>query len=136
MQILVLEGDRFVGEAFRETLAKAGHAVMLCHDNDTAVEALFTGVFDLVIADLMIGDETSIPTLDCARAFCPQAEIILVTSSTLFPSGEMHYAISHVAYRIQKPVRPEDLAALAAHCARTAAPQDEEVDLAERRAAS
>jgi len=121
MHILILEDDVLVGEVFREALEDAGHRVTLTHDNDTAVETLFQGGFDLIVAELTIGPESSIPTLDCARAFCPEAGIILVTGSGLFPDGGLHYAISDVAYRIQKPVMVDELAALAAHFDRRSA---------------
>ena len=121
MYILIVEDDVLVGEVFRDALQDAGHRVVLTHDNDTAVEALFQGGFDLIVADLTIGGDTSIPTLDCARAFCPEAEIILVTDGGLFPNGDLHYAISDVAYRIQKPVMVDELAGLAAHLDRTSA---------------
>lgn len=119
MRVLILDSDVEVAEGFRKTLKLAGHAVTVTCDNETAIEALFTGLFDFFVADLMVGAETSIPALDCARLFCPKAEVILVTGSDLFPSGELHFAIAHIAYRLQKPVRPDDLAALVAHCTRT-----------------
>ncbi len=121
MNILILEDDVVVGRVFKDGLQDVGHRVKLTHCNDSATEALVTGAYDLVIADLMIGKETSIPALDCARFFCPHAEIILVTGSGLFPHGELHFALSHVAYRVQKPITVDLLVTLVAHFDRTAA---------------
>ena len=122
MKILILEDDVLTGSMFRDELAGAGHDVTLTHDNDTAVEVLFSGDFDLIFADLMIDGETSIPVLDCARLFCPEAEIVLITGSSLFPNGELHFTNADIAHRIQKPVSPDELTAIAAHFERTAGP--------------
>ena len=59
--------------------------------------------------------------LDFASYALPRAEIILVTGSGLFPRGEMHYSISGVSYRIQKPVKLCDLVFLVEHFERTKA---------------
>lgn len=120
MDILVLEDDRLLGEVLRDALTEAGHRVTLTHDNDTAIDRLATRPFGLLVADLMIGPDTSIPVLDFARFLRPEAEIILITGSRLFPNGEMHFGIADIAYRLQKPLSVADLTALAAHIERTA----------------
>jgi len=121
MHILVLENDGETARLYQTALVRRGHEVTVAHDTETAVDTLCAGGIDLMIADLIIGDDTAIPALDCARFFCPHAEVILTTNSPLFPSGELHYGIAHVAYRVQKPIHPDDLTALVSHCARTTA---------------
>nr|WP_256373020.1 response regulator [Pseudoruegeria sp. HB172150] len=114
-----MEDDASLGELFQQSLEEDGHVLELALTCEDAVNALSREKFDLLIADLMIEGETSIPVLDFSRFFRPEAEIILVTGSSLFPNGEMHFAVSDVAYRLQKPVALDELRALAAHCGRT-----------------
>ena len=119
MDVLILEDDVTLSEVFRDALEDAGHSVTIAYRNAEAIAILGNQAFDLLIVDLMIAGETSIPVLDFANYARPDAEIILVTGSGLFPRGEMHYAISGVSYRVQKPVNLNDLVHLVAHFERT-----------------
>lgn len=121
MRVLILEDDRILAEVFKDALEAEGHAVMLAHENEQAFNCLRDGDFDILIFDLLIDGETSIPVLDYANFVQPKAEIILVTGSGLFPRGELHYSISDVSYRIQKPVKLDDLIHVVAHFERTGA---------------
>lgn len=122
MRLLVLEDDTLLGEVFREALTAEGHDVTVSATIEDAIHHLSVAGVDLIIADLWIGNEACFPVLDYARFFQPAAEVILVTGSGMFPHGEMHYSISDVTYRVQKPVPIDELTALVAHCARTMTP--------------
>ncbi len=119
MRILVLEDDRALAREFGEALERAGHMVELAHTNTEAFGLLGLGVFEILICDLLIGGETSIPVLDYANVAQPDAEIIMVTASGLFPSGELHYSHAGVSYRAQKPIRIEELLLIVEHFGRT-----------------
>ena len=119
MDILILEDDRTLAEVFRDALEDAGHEVEITHRNNQAIARLGERRFDLLIFDLMIDGETSIPVLDFAHYANPEAEVILVTGSGLFPRGERHYSVGGVSYRLQKPVRLADLLSLVTHFDRT-----------------
>lgn len=129
MRLLILEDDRCLAQVFAESLEEAGHSVRAAHDNETAVGLLEREAFDLLIFDLLIGDETSIPVLDFANYAAPGAEVILVTGSGLFPRGELHYSVSGISHRLQKPVKLSDLLFLVDHFERTrTAPPAEDRD--------
>lgn len=119
MNVLILEDDRILAGVFRDALEGAGHSVSLAYNNDEAVALLRECLFHILIFDLLIDGETSIPVLDYANFILPQAEVILVTGSGLFPRGELHYSIADVAYRIQKPVKLSDLLLVVDHFGRT-----------------
>lgn len=119
MQVLILEDDQLLAQVFAEALEEVGHSVTLAHTNDVATQHLRETQFDLLIFDLLIDGETCIPVLDFANYAAPDAEVILVTGSGLFPRGEMHYSIADVSYRIQKPVKLSDLVLVVEHFERT-----------------
>lgn len=121
MKVLILEDDRILAEVFKDALEGEGHDIQLAHSNDRAFALLRDSQFDLLIFDLLINGETSIPTLDYANFVQPSAEVILVTGSGLFPRGELHYSISDVSYRFQKPVKMADLIHVVEHFERTSA---------------
>ncbi len=120
MRVLILEDDRILADVFKDALEAEGHSVMVAHQNEHAFACLRDEVFDILIFDLLIDGETSIPVLDYANFVQPKAEVILVTGSGLFPRGELHYSISDVSYRIQKPLKLDDLIHVVAHFERTA----------------
>ena len=121
MDVLILEDDQTLAQVFFDALDGAGHDATVVNSNADAISQLFRRKFDLLICDLMIYGQTSIPVLEYANFACPDAEIILVTGSGLFPRGELHYWVSDVSYRIQKPVKIDDLLLLVSHYERTRA---------------
>jgi DNA-binding NtrC family response regulator len=121
VDVLILEDDRILAQVFCDALEDAGHTVAVANSNAQAFDIIEDSSFDLLIFDLLIDGETCIPVLDFASYALPRAEIILVTGSGLFPRGEMHYSISGVSYRIQKPVKLCDLVFLVEHFERTKA---------------
>lgn len=120
MKVLILEDDRTLAEVFRDALEAEGHSASTANSNEEAFALLRNDRYDILIFDLLIDGETSIPVLDFANFAQPDAEVILVTGSGLFPRGELHYSISDVSYRIQKPVKLADLIHVVDHFERTA----------------
>ncbi len=128
MKVLILEDDRVLAVVFKDALEDAGHDVTVSHSNDMAFTHLRDASFDILIFDLLIDGETSIPVLDFANFIQPNAEIILVTGSGLFPRGELHYSIADVSYRMQKPVKLADLIHVVEHFSRTATQSESVAD--------
>ncbi len=123
MEILILEDDSTLGQLYVETLEDAGHYPVLARRNSEAIALLTHQAYDLLICDLIIGTESTLPVLKFVRQTAPDTGVILVTGTGLFPRGELHYASAEVSYRLQKPVRIDDLAALVAHFDRTRTPR-------------
>ncbi|HYD34899.1 MAG TPA: response regulator transcription factor [Vitreimonas sp.] len=53
-KILVAEDDKFLGNAYRVKLAKAGYEVVLAADGNEAIEALKVSQPDVILLDLMM----------------------------------------------------------------------------------
>jgi len=119
LNVLILEDDRILAQVFCDALEDAGHSVTVAHNNEQAIACLRDYSFGVLIFDLLIDGETSIPVLDYANFVAPESDVILVTGSGLFPRGELHYSISDVSYRIQKPVQLNDLILVVEHFERT-----------------
>jgi len=119
MDILILEDDSTLGQLYVETLEESGHYPVLARRNSEAIALLANQAYDLVICDLIIGCDSTLPVLKFVRQTAPDTGVILVTGTGLFPRGELHCAGAEVSYRLQKPVRIDDLAALVAHFDRT-----------------
>ncbi len=119
MDILILEDDLTLGKVYVETFEELGHYPVLARRNSEAIALLANQAYDLVISDLIVGNDSTLPVLKFVNQTAPDTGVILVTGTGLFPRGELHYTSAEVAFRLQKPVRIDDLAALVAHFDRT-----------------
>jgi len=117
--MLILEDDLTLGQVYVETFEDLGHYPVLASRNSEAIALLANQAYDLVICDLIIGNESTLPVLKFIHQTTPDTGVILVTGTGLFPRGELQCSSAEVSYRLQKPVRIDDLAALVAHFDRT-----------------
>ena len=68
-----------------------------------------------MICDLMIGSETSINVSSFAAYAAPDAEVIFITGTNMFPQGEL-FAISHnMRWVLRKPVANKELRDVLSH---------------------
>ncbi|WP_341502760.1 sigma-54 dependent transcriptional regulator [Gallaecimonas sp. GXIMD4217] len=59
LRILVVEDDQDIAEAARFLLGRRGHALVLCHDLDSARAALAGDDFDLMLLDMNLSRDTT-----------------------------------------------------------------------------
>lgn len=115
MNILVLEDDPSLRFALAEMLSDIGHEVSAVADNDAAAAELRHRRPDMLLLDLMIGNRSSVQIADLAGYCAPEAEIIYVTGSNRFPSGELFEMSRNASWVLRKPVDFEDLKAMVSH---------------------
>ena len=87
--VLVLEDDAGLRFAFSEALEDAGHQVLPAADPDAAIAFLKRQVPDVLLLDLMIGGSYSTDVANYAAFAAPNAHVVYVTGSGLFPKGEL-----------------------------------------------
>jgi len=80
-EILIVEDEQAHAEAIEEGLTRAGHRCHVVHDGQTAIARLGRQHFDIVVADLRLGDgPDGLAVLQAARENAPGTKVILVTA--------------------------------------------------------
>jgi two-component system response regulator PilR (NtrC family) len=79
-RILVVDDERSMRDLLGITLRQTGYDVTLADGGEAAVEALKTGVFDVVITDLRMRQVDGIAVLKAAKEHSPQTVVLVVTA--------------------------------------------------------
>lgn len=114
MRVLLLEDDQNLLMAFTHALEEDGHTVDACLSEDAAMAqlTLHGSTIDVIVMDLFIGSGSSLPVADYAGYASPDAEVIIVTGSGLYPHGELQKLSCNVSWALRKPIRMLDLKAM------------------------
>jgi two-component system, OmpR family, response regulator len=80
LRVLLIEDDATLGEAVRDHVASAGHAVDWMRTIDTAHSALATTSYGLVLLDLRLPDGSGIALLKQARSKGIATPVIILTA--------------------------------------------------------
>lgn len=108
-RVLLLEDDDDLRFTYGEAIKACGCELVSV---GTCAEALRTlQVFkpDVLICDLMIGSETSINVANLALYAVPEAEVIFITGTGLFPQGELFQISHNMRWLLRKPVKLREL---------------------------
>lgn len=109
MDILALEDDPALRFVLSEVLEEEGHTTYSTGRISGAASSLENEAPDLLLLDLMIGDQNSIRIADLAGYCTPDAEVIYVTGSNRFPKGEFFEMSRNASWVLRKPVDFFDL---------------------------
>ena len=115
--VLVLEDDAGLRFAFTEALELAGHSVLPAGDAEAAISLLKRNTPDVLVLDLMIGRNYSTDVANYAAFSTPDAEVIFVTGSGLFPKGELFDMSRNARLVLRKPVDLRELTDMVTHVA-------------------
>lgn len=124
--VLLLEDDRGLRFTYKEALEADGHEVIETSTCEDALKALKFHKPDALLFDLMIGTDTSIDVASYASYSAPNAEVVFITGSNMYPHGEIFKLSENVRWILRKPVQLGDLSEMMEHvvcCAQNAPPQ-------------
>ena len=119
MEILLLEDDDHLRFTYEQVLEDAGHSVRAMGSMRSACTSILDTPPDLLILDLFIEGEHSIPVADLAGYAVPEADVIYVTGSSQFPNGELYQISPNASWVLRKPVDLAQLRDLVAHAAQS-----------------
>ncbi len=112
-RILVVDDELNIRSALAKILEKAGHAVLVAENGDTALSMLHDTPFDLVITDLKMVGAGGLEVLRAAKQRQLETEVIVVTAYGTVESAVD--AMKEGAYDyLTKPIDPERLLHVAA----------------------
>ncbi|MEL6564604.1 MAG: response regulator [Pseudomonadota bacterium] len=113
--VLILEDDAGLRFAFTEALENVGHTVLTAADPEAAIAQLKRQVPDVLLLDLMIGGSYSTDVANYAAFATPEANVIYVTGSRLFPKGELFDMCHNARLILRKPVDLRELTDMVSH---------------------
>ncbi len=117
MRVLIVESESDLAWIWAAHVQRGGAEVGFATTIDEAIEVLQERVIDVVVLDLEIGGESGLPIADFAQYRQPNAAVILVTRSSFFSDGSLFQLLPNARGFLPAATKPDDLAALVAHCA-------------------
>lgn len=113
--VLLLEDDIGVRFTFSMALQEAGYTVTAVTSCSEAISALTGMPFDVLVLDLKIGEEMSLPVADYAALLRPDIPVVYITGSRLFSGGELFTLSRNIRWVLRKPVNLSDLLSMVDH---------------------
>lgn len=82
MRLLVVEDEKSIAEAIQALLADKGYSVDLVFDGDDGLEYILTGLYDLVLLDIMLPKRSGLSILKRVREAGLETPIIFLTAKS------------------------------------------------------
>lgn len=82
MRLLVVEDEKSIAEAIQALLADKGYSVDLVFDGDDGLEYILTGLYDLVLLDIMLPKRSGLSVLKRVREAGLETPIIFLTAKS------------------------------------------------------
>lgn len=130
-QVLLVEDDVVVRTMLAEQLRASGCVVCSVESGEAAVAQLRARRFDLVVTDLVLEQMDGLGVVRAARRSDPHLEIVVITGVATLESAIA--ACNHGPCRyLLKPVRPGEIAQIAAEAAARRRDREAQADLLRR----
>jgi DNA-binding NtrC family response regulator len=108
-RVLIAEDDRDLCWIWSETLADAGHDVVVTHDGEAAAAALESAPFDVLICDVVMPVSGAIVLAGFARRVQPDIRVIAVTGSLALRDVPLEDEIEGAERTLRKPLNLDTL---------------------------
>ncbi len=107
-RILLVDDEATIRETFEFFLSSEGHEVVLAADYSQATVAMENAEFDLIIADIVLGEQTGIDLLETVKKCCPDTPMVMITGQPAFDSAAQAVRLGAFDY-LFKPIRRQEL---------------------------
>ncbi|MGR3321878.1 MAG: response regulator transcription factor [Pseudooceanicola sp.] len=114
-RVLIVENEPELGTVWMRHLERQGCHVHLVHCQETAVAALRSQEFDILVLDVVLNDGSALAVADFASYRQPDAQIIFVSNSAFFSDGSIFAHSANARAMFPSSGRPSDLAAMVEH---------------------
>jgi DNA-binding response OmpR family regulator len=112
-RILCIEDDLFIGEMYRRSLQGAGYAVDLISNGDDGLKAAQSGVYDLILLDIMLPDKQGTEILQSLRGdgkdLVPNARVLVLTNYDQDDESKLAMQSKADGYLIKADITPRKL---------------------------
>ncbi|WP_298839782.1 response regulator [uncultured Roseobacter sp.] len=123
MKVLIVEKDKGLAGIWSSYLQRCGMSVHHTSGQAEATEYLSDNDVEVIILNLVLGDDSALAVADYASYRQPWARVIFVTNTSFFSDGSIFSLAPNVCAFVPTRTPPSDLAAMVEHHAPRAEPQ-------------
>ncbi len=109
-QVLLVDDDDVFCEILSRSLARKGYQVVTAYDLVSAMMKCAAHVFDYVIVDLCIGDESGLAVVKKIKTEYPQVRVVMLTGYASIATAVEAIKLGAIHY-LTKPAEIEDIVA-------------------------
>ena len=114
MRLLIVEDEARLADTLRQLLYRQGYTADVCHDGVSGLDNALTGIYDLVVLDVMLPGMNGFQVAQQLRAANVSAPVLMLTAKSSL-DDRVHGLDCGADYYLTKPFEPEELLA----CVRT-----------------
>ncbi len=114
MRLLIVEDEVRLAETLRQLLRRQGYTADVCHDGVSGLDNAMSGIYDLVILDVMLPGMNGFQAAQRLRTEGVETPILMLTAKSAL-EDRVHGLDCGADYYLTKPFEPEELLA----CVRT-----------------
>ena len=114
MRLLIVEDEVRLADTLRQLLHRQGYTADVCYDGVSGLDNAMTGIYDLVVLDVMLPGMNGFQVVQKLRAANVAVPVLMLTAKSDL-SDRVHGLDCGADYYLTKPFEPEELLA----CVRT-----------------
>ena len=114
MRLLIVEDEVRLADTLRQLLHRQGYTADVCHDGVNGLDNAMTGIYDLVVLDVMLPGMNGFQVVQKLRAANVAVPVLMLTAKSSL-DDRAHGLDCGADYYLTKPFEPEELLA----CVRT-----------------
>lgn len=114
MRLLIVEDEVRLADTLRQLLHRQGYTADVCYDGVSGLDNAMTGIYDLVVLDVMLPGMNGFQVVQKLRAANVAVPVLMLTAKSSL-DDRVHGLDCGADYYLTKPFEPEELLA----CVRT-----------------
>ena len=114
MRLLIVEDEVRLADTLRQLLHRQGYTADVCHDGVNGLDNAMTGIYDLVVLDVMLPGMNGFQVVQKLSAANVAVPVLMLTAKSSL-DDRVHGLDCGADYYLTKPFEPEELLA----CVRT-----------------
>lgn len=110
MRLLIVEDEVRLADTLRQLLYRQGYTADVCHDGVSGLDNALTGIYDLVMLDVMLPGMNGFQVAQKLRAANVSTPVLMLTAKSSL-DDRVHGLDCGADYYLTKPFEPEELLA-------------------------
>lgn len=110
MRLLIVEDEVRLADTLRQLLYRQGYTADVCHDGVSGLDNALTGIYDLVVLDVMLPGMNGFQVAQKLRAANVSIPVLMLTAKSSL-DDRVHGLDCGADYYLTKPFEPKELLA-------------------------
>lgn len=110
MRLLIVEDEVRLADTLRQLLYRQGYTADVCHDGVSGLDNALTGIYDLVVLDVMLPGMNGFQVAQKLRAANVSTPVLMLTAKSSL-DDRVHGLDCGADYYLTKPFEPKELLA-------------------------